>query len=212
MSKKFYSLILLITLLFCGIGNAWGETLTLPYSYGFENDLLELEDGWTKYFGTSLASNNNECGIYGVAKKTGSYGFRFSSYNAQGANAQYLISPEFDAPTGIDLTFYYATSSNSGESFAVGYSTTDANVSSFTWGSTITNASTTWRSYENSFPSGTKYIAIYYFSEYKWRLYVDDFTFAVGSDAPITCPAPTALTKGEITTTSATFTWTKGEN
>lgn len=188
----------------------WGTAQSLPYSYGFETDLLVLEDGWTKYFGTSLTSNNNECGIVGVAKKTGSYGFRFSSYNAQGANAQYLISPEFNAPTGIDLTFYYATSANSSETFAVGYSTTDADVSSFTWGSTITNASTSWSKYENSFPSGTKYIAIYYFSDYKWRLYVDDFTFAVGSSAPITCPTPTALTKGAVTTTSATFTWTAG--
>ena len=161
MFKKFYLSILTLTaLLLGGTGLAWGVQ-SLPYNYGFENYNLET-DGWTKYFGTSLSSNNAECAIVGAAKKTGSYGFRFSSYQTQGANAQYLISPEFSAPNGLDVTFQYAASSTntSGETFKVGYSTTTADVSSFTWVDEFSYKSTSWKAYEKSFPAGTKYIAI----------------------------------------------------
>ena len=209
MFKKLYlSLTLLTAFLWLGTGTMWGAQ-SLPYSYGFEDYSLET-DGWTKYFGTSLSSNNAECAIVGAAKKTGSYGFRFSSYQTQGANAQYLISPEFSAPNGLDVTFQYKASSTntSGETFKVGYSTTDADVSSFTWGAEISYKSTSWKAYENSFPAGTKYIAIYYYANYQYRLYVDDFTFA----ATPSCTKPTSLSISSIRSTTATFTWTKGKD
>jgi len=207
--KKRFTFILTLTAMLClGAGNVWGAQ-SLPYSYGFEDYNLAA-DGWTKFFGTSLTSNNNECAIVGAAKHTGSYGFRFSSYQTSGANAQYLISPELNAPTGVELSFVYKASSTSGtEVFKVGYSTTDTNISSFEFGDEISTKSTSWKTYEGSFPAGTKYIAVYYYANYQYRLYVDNFAFEAGS-ASATCPVPTALTKGEITATSATFTWTAG--
>lgn len=208
MKKRFTFILTLTALLFLGTGNVWGAQ-SLPYSYGFEDYNLAA-DGWTKFFGTSLTSNNNECAIVGAAKHTGSYGFRFSSYQTSGANAQYLISPELNAPTGVELSFVYKASSTSGtEVFKVGYSTTDASISSFEFGDEISTKSTSWKTYEGSFPAGTKYIAIYYYANYQYRLYVDNFAFEAGS-ASATCPVPTSLTKGEITATSATFTWTAG--
>lgn len=166
----------------------------LPYSYGFENYDLDAE-GWTKYFGTSLSKNNDECAIVGAAKKTGSYGFRFSSYNTSGANAQYLISPEFESSKPLTVTFYYAASSTSGtEKFKVGYSTTDTDVASFTFGDEISTKSTSWQTYEETFPAGTKYIAIYYYANYQYRLYVDDINVTKPLDGP-------ALTVADGTTT-----------
>ena len=129
-------LLLILLVAFSGATPVWADVQNLPYSYGFENDLLTLEDGWTKYLATNLTNNNNECGIAGAAKKTGSYGFRFSSANTSGANAQYLISPELNGSSGVNVSFYYK-SSNTGtygtESFKVGYSTTDTDVANFTW-------------------------------------------------------------------------------
>lgn len=187
----------------------WGVQ-SLPYSYGFETDLLVLEDGWTIQNPSGL--NSSEFGIAGAAKNTGYYGFRFSSYYDSGTNTQYLISPELDGTTGIDVSFYYKNSSkNNAEKFKVGYSSTTADISSFTWGSEISKSNASWQQYTNSYPAGTKYIAIYYYSSYKYRLFVDDFTFTAGNDAPITCPAPSALTKSAVSATSATFTWTKGD-
>lgn len=177
-----------VTLLFAALLSFAGATMaqkSLPYSYGFEDYNLD-QDGWTTYFGTSLSKNNNECKIVGDAKKTGSYGFRFSSYNTAGANAQYLISPELNASNGVDVSFAWKVSHGQySESFKVGYSTTNTDVSSFTWDEGTTSNSTGWKNYENSFPAGTKYVAIYYYSNYCGRLYVDDFSFT----APLNGPA-----------------------
>ena len=177
-----------VTLLFAALLSFAGATMaqkSLPYSYGFEDYDLAT-DGWTTYFGTSLSQNNNECKIVGDAKKTGSYGFRFSSYNTSGANAQYLISPELNASNGVDVSFAWKVSHGQySESFKVGYSTTNTDVSSFTWDEGTTSNSTGWKNYENSFPAGTKYVAIYYYSNYCGRLYVDDFSFT----APLNGPA-----------------------
>ncbi len=177
-----------VILLFITLLSFAGATMaqkSLPYSYGFEDYNLDT-DGWTTYFGTSLSKNNNECKIVGDAKKTGSYGFRFSSFNTAGANAQYLISPELNASNGVDVSFAWKVSHGQySESFKVGYSTTNTDVSSFTWDEGTTSNSTSWKNYENSFPAGTKYVAIYYYSNYCGRLYVDDFSFT----APLNGPA-----------------------
>ena len=177
-----------VILLFITLLSFAGATMaqkSLPYSYGFEDYNLDT-DGWTTYFGTSLSKNNNECKIVGDAKKTGSYGFRFSSFNTAGANAQYLISPELNASNGVDVSFAWKVSHGQySESFKVGYSTTNTDVSSFTWDEGTTSNSTGWKNYENSFPAGTKYVAIYYYSNYCGRLYVDDFSFT----APLNGPA-----------------------
>lgn len=188
-----------------GTTSAWADGKSLPYSYGFEDYSLET-DGWSKYFGTSLTNNNNECTIVGAAKKTGSYGFRFSSYNTSGANAQYLISPELNVPTGVEVTFAYASSStsSSGEKFKVGYSTSNTDVESFTWGEEQSTKSTSWSTFEGSFPAGTKYIAVYYYANYQYRLYIDDFTFS----APPTCIKPTGLTSTDISSSSVGLSWT----
>ena len=167
-----------------GTARAWAEAKTLPYSYGFEDYNLAT-DGWTTQ--NPSGKNNSEFAIVGAAKKTGSYGFRFSSYTDHGANTQYLISPELNTPTGVVVSFEYAASSasSSGETFKVGYSTTDTAIESFTWGEEISYKSTSWQTFNNSFPAGTKYVAIYYYAEYQYRLYVDDFSFK----ADITGPA-----------------------
>jgi len=192
MKKDFFNLRLksklllfsLFALLAGGVSPAWADAKTLPYSYGFEDYDL-ANDGWTKYFGTSLSKNNNECAIVGDAKKTGSYGFRFSSYQTSGANAQYLISPELNAPNGVNISFYYKVSNASGtEKFKVGYSTTDTDVSNFTFGDEISTNSTGWLLSENCFPAGTKYVAIYYYANYQYRLYVDDFSFTSMASGP----------------------------
>ena len=181
----------------------------LPYSYGFEDNDLSV-DGWTVYFGTSLTANNDECGISTDAAKTGDYGFQFSSYSTSGANAQYLISPELSASKGAILQFYYSVYNSWGsEKFKVGYSTTDTNISSFTFGSEVSTNSESWvLSDEFVFPAGTKYVAIYYYANYQYYLYIDDLSFT----APPSCVKPTGLaaTLTPGNGTIATLNWTAG--
>ena len=178
----------------------------LPYSYGFEDNNLSA-DGWTTQNPSGLDASN--FGIRTDAKKTGDYGFQFSSYDDNGEHTQYLISPELNATTGVVAQFYYKAQNSYGtELFKVGYSTTDNEISSFTFGPEISTSSTSWtQSEEFSFPAGTKYVAVYYYSDWQYYLYVDDFTF----EAPSPCPKPTdldvTLTSGDGT--KATFSWTE---
>ena len=184
-----------------GASPAWAQK-ALPYSYGFEDYNLAT-DGWTTQ--NPSGKNNSKFLLNGASKRTGSYGFQFNSYDTSGENTQYLISPELDAPDGVEVSFYYKNS-NSGkvEIFKVGYSTSDAEISSFTWGEEISKSNAAWEQYTGLFPEGTKYVAVYYYSDYQYYLYVDDFTFS----APPTCIKPTEFTATEITSNSVTMSWT----
>jgi len=173
--KKLSLLFAFLLTLFGGT-QAWADAITLPYSYGFEDYNLAA-DGWTTQNPSGL--NSGEFAIAGTGVyRTGSYGFRFSSYSSKGDNTQYLISPELNGANGVILSFWYKASSTSGtEKFKVGYSVSDTNVESFSFGDEISYNKTDWTEYTNTFPKETKYIAIYYYSNYQYRLYVDDFTF-----------------------------------
>ena len=149
--------------LFTIVGGAFSQQ-ALPYEYGFENNDLATE-GWTKVF------TANEPVISSNAKRTGDYGFRFSSYDKAASYDQYLITKELSAPTGVDVEFYYNTYGTGSETFKVGYSTTDNDIASFTFGDEIVASGTTWKRFEESYPAGTKYIAIYYYSNYNYYLY-----------------------------------------
>ena len=106
----------------------------LPYSYGFEDNDLSA-DGWTR------SDCQSSTGITTTSKMNGDYGF---SFHWSTTPPQYLISPELTGTTsGVDVSFYYKKGGSFTETFMVGYSTTDASSSSFTWGEEIT-ASSDW--------------------------------------------------------------------
>lgn len=108
---------------------------------------------------------------------TGTYSARFSSYSSCGSYDEYLITPQLSTTLGDEsISFFYIKSSSGSEVFRVGWSSTGTNVATdFTWGTTITNASTTWQQYiKTDLPVGTKYVAIHYSSSYQYYLYIDD--------------------------------------
>lgn len=176
---------------------------SLPYDYGFENSDLEAE-GWKTL--NPAGGNASKFGIFSEAKHDGNLGFRFSSYDSNsGGYDQYLISPEFDTPDGLLVQFYYKAQSTYGtEKFKIGYSSTDTEIESFVWGDEYSTNNTSWtQTDELSFPAGTKYVAIHYYSNYQYYLFVDDFNFY----APSACPKPAGLTVSGVTHNSATFDW-----
>ena len=199
---------ILMLALFC-IPWAANAQQRLPYSYGFEDNDLAT-DGWTTQNPSGL--NASEFGIIGTAAQTGDYGFRFSSYNDRGASTQYLISPELNAPRGVVVQFSYMASSGytSGETFQVGYSTTDDNISSFTFGTANNATNTTWAQTEEILlPAGTKYVAVYYSANYQYHLYVDDFTFA---EPPACIPATNLAVTNDGQTATVTWDGTAANN
>ena len=171
----------------------------LPYSYGFEYGSDEYAD-WTVInmsSGVNQAARMswNNCASY----------FYFSSQNEvpNGVYDQYLISPELCTPSGVDLEFQYRISAApNGETFVVGYSTTTSQPSSFIWGNTVTvNKGMAWSTYRQSFPEGTRYIAVHYTSQHRVGLSVDNFAFNNSA-----CPVVENLKAG-VANNSVTLKW-----
>ena len=143
---------------------------------GFETyaDEAALEAVWT-VLDLGDGNNTSELGLSSSAKKTGDYGFRFSSYSGSsgGDFDQYLISPEL-TKAGL-LEFAYKSSNGTADKFRVGYSSTTNDVTAFTWGEEMASASS-WTTFSETMPENAKYFAINYTAVYEYRLYIDDIT------------------------------------
>ncbi|MCQ2271839.1 MAG: choice-of-anchor J domain-containing protein [Bacteroidales bacterium] len=168
--------------------------VTLPYTEDFESSTCPA-DCWTIIYASGDPSTNtmmHTTDQHSVGQKS----FRFSSMARVSPLDQYLISPELANHGELLLTFDYKKSSSGSEQFRVGYSTTTNNISAFTWGSYITNATTSWQEYSQTLPAGVKYIAIDYNSDYQYYLYIDNFNVMA---AP-TCGTPTLAVNGTTAT------------
>ena len=166
---------------------------SLPYTMDFEDE-TEFSN-WTMVSCASSTSRNSS------AKQNGSYGFQFY-YNT--TPPQYLISPELSCPSGVEVVFAYKNGSSYTETFKVGYSSTTNDVSAFTWGSEIT-APSSWTEFTETYPAGTKYIAIAYTANDQFKMYVDDIVLKV----PASCFKPTAAEATNLAVDGATISWTR---
>jgi len=130
--------------------------------------------GWSMSYANSSPASGNIMTHSTTQSFSGSRSFRFSSYSFGSPYEQYLVSPELDVTSVDSLTFYYRKSNWSTEPFAVGVSSTTNALSSFTYGSTVTNASSSgWQKHVESIPVGTKYVSIRYSGNYTYYLYID---------------------------------------
>ena len=167
----------------CDNAEGWTEysfrtecgVFAVPFVETFE-DNSETVNCWT------AISNNTEndvtSGKMGIFDMSGNNVFSFSSFSRASNEDynQYLITPELALTEDAVLTFDYAKSSSSNENFRVMTSTTDANIASFTaLGADVTATSTNFAEYRIVVPAATRYIAINYFSNYQYYLYVDNF-------------------------------------
>lgn len=158
-----------------------------PFYEDFEDE-EETFAGWT--FTSMNAINDiggtgsNPAGIYTIAKHSGSYGFRFSSFSRKTDDEtydQYLISPKLTV-TG-ELKFWFRKTNNSEENFYVGYSTTGNDLENFTWTEDLV-PSTSWQEYTLQLPSNVKYIAFHYYGNFTYYVYLDDITIG-GNGIPM---------------------------
>lgn len=156
--------------------------------------------GWTIIYGDSDASVNTMTHS-ATAASAGAQSFRFSSYDRTSDYTQYLITPMITATDSLLLMFDYRRHTSGSETFKVGYSTTTMDVTSFVWGDEISNASTTWQTYSAVLAPNVKYIAIKYYSDYKYYLYVDNFMVSSATGSSLSASADT-LSFGQITTTT----------
>ena len=199
-SRRSRWLLALLFALFVGISPTWADGKTLPYSYGFEDNNLAT-DGWTKA-GSSIPTNT---AITMDAKRSGDRGFQFwYSKNPP----QYLISPELaTSEVTLNLSFWYKNGNSYTETFNVGYSTSNSETGSFTWlEDTDITAPSSWTEYKKTLPAGTKYVAIKYTANDQFKLWIDDFSVSEVE----AYPKPTDFIFTGYTSTTASFSWTKG--
>ena len=181
------------------------DPYAIPYEYSFESDEIEDMECWT------ISDIYNSCGVlpYADYARTGSSSFLFNYVDYPSTNPQYmtLITPELSGIVdGLHVEFYYRATNSYVETFRVGYSTTDKNLNSFTWGSEITSETADYQLFKANYPAGTKYVAVQYLSDDKYILLLDDFSF---TEAP-SCLEPSDIIVSSITTTGANLSWTVG--
>ena len=145
---------------------------TVPY-----NETFEYENPCWRFVSADPA-NDDRTGITTSQSVEGNSSYVLSSYaNAVDYN-QFLISPELDLPSSSDymLKFWYM-GYNALDAFRVKVSTTTADTASFTTVvADLPTVATVWTEVAYVLPAGTKYIAIDYYGEYQYYLYIDDLT------------------------------------
>ena len=196
--KRKSLLIMLLAALFMPL--ALHAQQSLPYSCGFESgdDL----SGWL------IQGGPENAGIYSAYPHEGErhWGFNYEDPDC------YLVSPIFTGgDNGIVVSFYYESYSASyPDCFKVGYTTDESitDASQFTYDETICEETGAWTQYNQTFPAGTKRIAVMYLNNNGngWYLWLDDFEFTVPGAA--VCNRPTGLTATNVGSRTATISWT----
>ena len=151
---------------------------TAAYVDGVEEG-FEDESSYSNWTVSNLASGS---GVTTAAAHSGSYGFSFKWTSNP---PQYLISPAITGlAAGATLQFYYKNYSSSyPETFQVGYSSTDNEVASFTFGDEITVSDVQWHLFSEVVPAGTMYFCIKCTSDNQYYLYVDDIMLGEAVEA-----------------------------
>ncbi len=149
-------------------------TKSMPYAFDFE-------DTGTYYacWGAVSFNSENSVGLTYDPDDDTNIVFLFSSYSNSTDFRQILISPELSTDAPVVVSFDYKAYSGT-ETFQVGYCTasTYSDITDFTFGDAQDVDNTTWETYTETLPIGTKYVAVLYSSNYQYYLFLDNFSFA----------------------------------
>lgn len=170
----------------CGAGIS-----TFPYTEAFEAE----NPCWN--FVSADPANDDRTGITSEAYE-GNGAFTFSSYATASDYNQFLISPEITLPAGNQymVKFWYK-GYNANDAFRVRVSTTTNDTAAFTTviGDNPTVA-TDWTEVAYTLPAATKYIAINYYGNYAYYLYVDNFSIEEMSAPSVSVEGPASVGTG----------------
>jgi len=176
------------------------SNIVIPFTEGFESTI----DCWTMV--SMDPANDGSFGVFADAEAyEGNNDFVFSSYSSASDYNQWLITPELTLNAGETYTvkFYYK-GYRASDNFRVMYSTTNNQPTSFTMLQDFTSVATTWTQAALVLPAGTKYVAINYYGNYAYYLFVDNFSIEALSAPDVTVSGPTRLMAGATGTFIAT--------
>lgn len=185
---------------------------TFPFTEDFEEGSLRC---WTMI--SMDPTNDDYFGVFddGSYAYDGTYDFWFSSYSYADDYNQYLITPELQLPTtGTYMVKFYYQGGSSAESFKVMTSSTTSDLSSFSVLLDVPTTSTDWTEVAVLLPAGTKYVAINYYGDFVYFLYVDNFSVELLGAPSVTISGPASIPSGSQATFTAhaplatSFAWT----
>ena len=183
---------------------------SFPYSENFE-----VENPCWQFVSIDPA-NDGHIGLNDEEAFQGNYSYALSSYSRADDYNQYLISPELTLPaTGHYMVKFWYMGYDASDAFRVLASTTTTDINAFTTvlGDNPTVA-TEWTEAGYVLPEGTKYIAINYYGDYAYYLYIDSVTIDELSAPSATINGPTSGKVGYSYTFTAnatvaeTYAWT----
>ena len=166
--------------------------VSLPHFNGFES--VSEYGCWTMSGSDMFLSSNN---VY-----DGSTCLRINGLDND--QDQFLISPEFDGESAMEMSFYYRIANqNRDQFFYVGWG---PDLSHMSWNPIEIAHNTTYQEYTEVFPKGTKYVVIAVYgrtgtSTYPSYMLIDNINFTGG------CIRPRGLEADNITTKTADLTW-----
>jgi len=169
----------------------------LPYI-----DSFEVEDPcWIKVYANGDPTINPIV-LSSTQAHSGNYSLRFSSYSSGQPYDQYYISPEI-AGTEREFSFWYRNYGYN-DMIRVGYSSTTNDTAAFNWTDWLTTSTSSWSQYLDSLPDTVKYVALHYYGDYAYYVYVDDLRI----DGVVSgCSKPNALAVSNVNYNSANFSW-----
>lgn len=225
--KKLYSFLVLFTLLFCSTGNVWGDELTVADRTN-SNSYVPIYGNWadayercqvlypSTYLTAMVGKNITGLKFYlnskpGKAWSGSDYHILLSevtatscssNWNTETTGTEVYSAASLDASSGT-LTITFSTPyTYSGGNLLFEMQDKGTGVyanASFYGDSNLGKLSA-------SGYNSTSYASV----SATARDFLPKTTFTYEDAAPVSCPKPTDLTKGTVTATSATFSWTSG--
>lgn len=190
---------------------------SFPFNEGFENGLSNC---WTMV--SANEENVAKFGIYADANAyDGEADFRFSSFTRAETNGdynQFLITPELNLSSltgAAQLKFWYR-GHNANEVFSVKVSSTTNDTAAFTttlFSAEAGSVPTTWTEFGCTLPANTKYVAINYYGDYQYYLYIDDLYIGAPTAPSLSLEGPENVRENRpavytATSTADVFNWT----
>ena len=188
-----------------------GGISQFPHTEGFENGI----PCWTLV--SMDPANDGMFRVYESADLAyeGNNFFVFSSYNSASDYNQYLITPELNIPAGTNLMFdFQYMGYSSSDNFKVMYSTTTNDISAFTELADYQNVAEDWTETAVALPAGTKYVAINYYGDYAYYLFVDNVSIAQVTAPTVSITGITSVEVGTpaefvaVSPLAQTYAWT----
>ena len=152
---------------------------------------------WT--FVSADTANDYLTGVAQVDTSTyGASAYVLSSYDRAEDYNQYLISPELDLDEGTQYAVrFWVRGRNASDVFRVRASSTTNDTAAFTTLLDDVNpAPTAWTEVAYTLPAGTKYVAINYYGDYAYYLFVGNFEVSELTEPSVTLAGPDSVGTG----------------